>query len=361
MSDPLVSIVITNFNYREFLPTAIRSALDQTHGRVEVIVVDDGSTDGSRSVIAEFGDRVTPIYQENQGQTSATNRGFAAASGEIVMFLDADDALHRQAVAEVVARWRPGVSKVQFCLSTVDDHGRSVGYVFPRFPDDYSPERVRRSVLRTGTYVWVNTSGNAYGRAYLERIMPMSAERFPHSIDGPLNTVAPLFVDVISISRALGHYRVHGRNIRAMRRFDPSRLASWIVGRGRELAYFQEWAAKLGVDVAENALDEPVVLEYRIASLRLDPGHHPQRDDTVAGLLSLAARKILRSDDQLYRRVMRLQCAVLMALAPLPIARWIATIYFVPTSRPPALQKLLRCVRLVQTKGNERDDLSYLS
>jgi hypothetical protein len=190
--------------------------------------------------------------------------------------------------------------------------------------------------------------------------MPISTERFRRSSDGPMNTVAPLFGDVISIGRALGYYRVHDRNMRAMNQFDPSRLSSWVETRRIELDYFKEWAAKLGIDVAEDARDEPIVLEYRIASLRLDPGHHTQPDDKIARLLPRAVWRILRSDDLFYRRVMRLLCATLMGLAPVPIARWVAAAYFVPMFRPPILQRLLRAARLVQTKGSESDDLSYL-
>lgn len=127
---PLVSIVIVNFNYSAYLATAVRSALGQSYRRIQIIVVDDGSTDGSASVMAGFGSLIQAIYESHQGPNIARNRGYADTSGDIVMFLDADDALHPHAVEEVVRRWRPGLSKVQFRLSTIDANGKALNFVW---------------------------------------------------------------------------------------------------------------------------------------------------------------------------------------------------------------------------------------
>ena len=90
---PLVSIIIPNYNYARYLREAIDSALAQTYRPVEVIVVDDGSTDGSRSVIQAYGSAIRSIFQKNEGLPSARNAGIAMASGEFFVFLDSDDAL----------------------------------------------------------------------------------------------------------------------------------------------------------------------------------------------------------------------------------------------------------------------------
>ena len=89
-----VSIIIANYNYARFLSRAIDSALDQDHAQVEVIVVDDASTDGSAEVIASSGGRIKAcLREENGGHAAAFNTGFAASRGAIVLFLDADDYL----------------------------------------------------------------------------------------------------------------------------------------------------------------------------------------------------------------------------------------------------------------------------
>jgi glycosyltransferase involved in cell wall biosynthesis len=98
-----VTVVINNFNYGRYLASAIDSALHQTYPRIEVIVVDDGSTDESRAVIAAYQDRVIPVLKENGGQASAFNAGFAHAQGDLLIFLDSDDILLPHVVEQVVA------------------------------------------------------------------------------------------------------------------------------------------------------------------------------------------------------------------------------------------------------------------
>lgn len=87
------SVVIANYNYGHMLARAIDSVLNQTFSDVEVIVVDDGSTDNSKDVIARYGEKVQALFQENSGQSTAYNKGADAALGDYVLFLDADDEL----------------------------------------------------------------------------------------------------------------------------------------------------------------------------------------------------------------------------------------------------------------------------
>ena len=94
----LASVIITSFNYERYLAQAIDSALAQTWPAVEVIVVDDGSTDGSPTIIERYGPRVHAVFKSNGGQGSALNVGFASSRGEIVLFVDSDDALLPHAV-----------------------------------------------------------------------------------------------------------------------------------------------------------------------------------------------------------------------------------------------------------------------
>ena len=89
----MISVIIPNYNGARFLREAIDSALDQQGVDVEVIVVDDGSTDDSREIIESYGDRIWPIFQANQGACAARNAGLAMARGEYVKFLDGDDYL----------------------------------------------------------------------------------------------------------------------------------------------------------------------------------------------------------------------------------------------------------------------------
>ena len=91
MHTPLVSCVIPVWNGEKYLGEAIRSVLDQTYPKIEVVIVDDGSTDATPGVIASFGDRVASIRQEQSGPAAARNTGITASKGEFIAFLDSDD------------------------------------------------------------------------------------------------------------------------------------------------------------------------------------------------------------------------------------------------------------------------------
>lgn len=93
----LVSVIIPVFNYARYLGDAIESVLAQTYRHVEIIVVDDGSTDHTASV-ARLYNEVRYIYQDNQGVAAARNTGLAAAKGDLIAFIDADDTWHRDKI-----------------------------------------------------------------------------------------------------------------------------------------------------------------------------------------------------------------------------------------------------------------------
>jgi len=99
---PIVSIIINNYNYALHLRQAIDGALNQTYKNVEVIVVDDGSVDNSREVIASYGNQIIAVLKENGGQASALNGGFNASKGDIICLLDADDIFLPKKVSKVV-------------------------------------------------------------------------------------------------------------------------------------------------------------------------------------------------------------------------------------------------------------------
>src|SRR5262245_29150699 len=91
--DPLVSILIPCYNCVDYVDQCIRSALDQTYSNVEVIVVDDGSIDGSKSVIESYGNLISAEFSFNRGPNAARNRLLQHASGSWLQYLDADDYL----------------------------------------------------------------------------------------------------------------------------------------------------------------------------------------------------------------------------------------------------------------------------
>jgi len=135
--DQQVSVIIPNFNYGRFLESTIQSVLDQTYKKVEIIVVDDGSTDNSRHVLDSYGNRIKTLFQVNQGQAVARNNGIAIAEGELIALLDADDywepsKLERQ--IELIS------NKFEFVYTGLrqfnSDSGVTISSVFPSFSGD---------------------------------------------------------------------------------------------------------------------------------------------------------------------------------------------------------------------------------
>lgn len=91
MKKPLISVVIPAFNYGRFIGKAIESVLSQTYRDVELIIVDDGSTDETREVVSQYSGRLNFISQINAGQSQARNQGVSKSRGSLIAFLDADD------------------------------------------------------------------------------------------------------------------------------------------------------------------------------------------------------------------------------------------------------------------------------
>src|SRR5687767_8093344 len=126
------SVIITNYNYGRYLNAAIDSALSQTYTPCEVVVVDDGSTDGSAELVAAYRDRVVPVFTEHGGQAAAFNAGFAASCGDVVCFLDADDVLLPRALEDAVVHFsNPDVTKVHWMFSGIDESGEATGEIIP--------------------------------------------------------------------------------------------------------------------------------------------------------------------------------------------------------------------------------------
>jgi hypothetical protein len=348
---PLVSIVIDNYNYARFVAAAIDSALAQSYRPIEIIVVDDGSTDGSRAVIEAYGDRLQAIFQPNQGQSGAFNTGWAACNGDIVLFLDSDDLLHPDAIAEIVQRWAPGVSKLQFCLATIDAAGDLLGNVFPNYPAGLTPQAIRAETLRTALYPCPPTSGNAYSRAFLAAAMPVP--RVDAGADGPLNTLAPLYGDVVTTDKVLGYYRIHGANDGAQATLSADKFARFIRHDQQRVAGMREHAARLGMAVAGEPLDNAVLhLQYRIASLRLRPADHPVAGETVSRVWRNSVAAAWRSGDGLATRLFLVTWFTAVALLPMALARPIMAFRFVPSSRPKFLGKLLRRLGVLRRTGD---------
>jgi glycosyltransferase involved in cell wall biosynthesis len=346
---PLVSIVVPNFNYERYLGVAIDSALAQTYPNVEVIVVDDGSTDGSRATIERYGDRCRAIFKENGGQTSSCNAGFAAARGDVVLFLDADDLLLPTAVERMVAAMRPDVAAVQVSVITLDAEGRPLGSILPPLPDDWTPERIRRTLRRTGNYPYPPTSGNAYARWFLDRVMPVSPERVPRGLDAVLNALAPLHGDVVVLREPLVGYRYHDENMGAATELRPEKLNFYVALDLPRNAMLLEEARRTGFPLTARVIERGFYFaQYRLVSCKLRPDLHPIEGDTLRRATWRFLEAAAAAPDRPLRRALVAIWGLSVALAPRPIARQLMALRFSSMARPRALDRLFHRLGLVR-------------
>jgi glycosyltransferase involved in cell wall biosynthesis len=332
---PLVSIVIDNYNYERFIGRAIESALRQTYPRVEVVVVDDGSTDGSRRVIDRYRLRVVAVEQVNGGQGAAVNAGFAASRGDLVIFLDADDELRPQAVERVVPHLGPGVAKLHFRLDAVDGDGVPLGFTNPPESQPLAAGSVVPSLLSRGRYATPVMSGNAFPREVLDRVLPMPAAGWRISADGYLVTAAPFHGTVVAIEERLGLYRIHGANAWAPDTIEAANLPRRVEHDLAKYALMEALAAGNGLPVPRHLeLKDHVHLRNRIASLRLDPRRHPVRDDRRWRLAWWGVvRTVFHSDLDARRRLLFAIWFAVVSFAPHPLARRAILLLYVPQSR----------------------------
>ncbi len=131
MVTPLVSVVIPAYNMRRYVRESVDSALAQTHPAMEVIVVNDGSTDDTGAVLADYGQRIVYLEQPNRGLSGARNTGLRAARGDYIAFLDSDDAWLPEKTAEQLAVFARSseVGLVSCPYLVMDEHSAGSGEV----------------------------------------------------------------------------------------------------------------------------------------------------------------------------------------------------------------------------------------
>lgn len=211
-SKPLISILINNHNYGRFLRDAIGSALNQTYRYVEVIVVDDGSTDDSREIIASYGNQIVPIVKENGGQASALNAGFVATRGEWICLLDSDDTWSPEKVERIVeeASAFPEAVLIYHRVRFVLEDLRPTERLYPAgvFKGDIS-ERVASG---GGWWAAAPTSGLCFRSDALRRIGCVPEEDFRICADAYLYSLVPFLGPVCGMMDCLGQYRQHDSN-----------------------------------------------------------------------------------------------------------------------------------------------------
>ena len=260
---PLVSVVLTSYNYAHYVGEAIDSVFAQTHRRCELIVVDDGSSDGSPKVISEkLAHAPMPaqaIYQENLGQAAAMNAGFALAKGEIVAFLDSDDHWKSTKLEEMIAfvRSHPDGGVYQHQV----ENGRGALYHDPLSSGDYYRKwkavgEVNTAIRHDLFLIFVPTSGLVFRKEVLDQVFPLP-KQLVACPDTFIAFQACRFGPLYSNPRVLGVWRSHDSN----------------AGKTGRFAYktYQVPVVLGAINDRFRALGEPIRLTYRPVAVFWEP------------------------------------------------------------------------------------------
>lgn len=246
MNNPLVSIVTPSYNQARFLEETIQSVLSQDYPRIEYIIVDGGSKDGSCEIIQRYADRLAWwVSEPDRGQTDAINKGLARANGEILAWLNSDDAYLPGAVSEVAGflQAHPEVGMVYGDANLVDERGQLIGR-FPARQTDY--RRLRRG------YVHIPQQAAFFRADLWRRVGPLDPS-FYFAMDYDLWVRLAKIAPLRYVPRKWANFRLHGdaKSVAADERCWPEMVRvhrreggswiSWLVFKAKIRPYVYGW------------------------------------------------------------------------------------------------------------------------
>lgn len=203
MTPSLISCVIPVFNGERFLGEALESVLAQTYQPVEIIVVDDGSTDGTAEVAARYGTQISYLRQSNQGPATARNLGLSAAQGGFIAFLDSDDLWHPEKLSRQMARLqeRP---ELDLC--------------FTRFQHSWVPELAEEAKRYQGHPLSQPLSAYLMSSLLVRSTVFETFGQFDNGLRGPENMIwffrtAERGAIIEVLHDVLTYRRIHGENL----------------------------------------------------------------------------------------------------------------------------------------------------
>jgi len=334
-----VDVVITNHNYARFLPDAVESACAQTYPDVNVVLVDDGSSDGSRELLRGYSDRVEVVLKEQGGQASAINAAVDRCRGEVLLLLDADDVLRPQAAERVAAAFAadPGLAKVQFPMAIVDADGRPTGEVKPggHLQAPVGDQRAAELAFPFDI-AWLPGGGTGFRTEAVRKILPIPEADYPRSgADWYLVHLTALLGKAALLDEVCAEYRIHGGNSYELARaeIDLDHVRESIGFARVTTRSLEALADELGLERPHPILSF-ADLANRLVSLRLEPNRHPVRGDRRRVLFADAVRATRRRFDvSAPMKALLVAWFALEAAVPRRLARPLAEIFLFPARR----------------------------
>jgi glycosyltransferase involved in cell wall biosynthesis len=275
---PLVSVLMPNYNYAEYIGEAIESVLRQTYSNFELLVCDDGSTDNSRVVVEEFqarDARIKLLLQDNGGQGPAIYRAYAESKGELIFLLDSDDVYLPEKLETAVAAHlaSPDAGMVIHKMQVIDGNRRKLRLIpsVSALPSGWLGPGISLTapIILFGS---PPSSGISMHRAVAKEILPLLAGKRIYS-DTMIQSVAPLVTPIAAVDRVLCEYRVHGNNTSTtftanrMRTIVATETAVWAAWR----AYLISISERLPADFVIPREKPALMMRYALARIENDP------------------------------------------------------------------------------------------
>jgi glycosyltransferase involved in cell wall biosynthesis len=224
---PRVTVLIDTYNHENFIERAIRSVLEQDMpmDNVEILVVEDGSTDRTPEIVRRFEPRVRLIRKKNGGQASAFNRGFSQARGELIATLDGDDWWAKEKLRKVLETFEgnPDVGIVGHGFHEEYSDGRPPGLILPGKPYRLRLTSEADAELFRNLAAFFGTSRLAVRKSVLERILPIP-EELNIEADEFIFTLLPAISPAMILNEPLCNYAIHAGNLFQFGKFDPPKV-----------------------------------------------------------------------------------------------------------------------------------------
>jgi glycosyltransferase involved in cell wall biosynthesis len=216
MTKPFVSILIDTYNHEKFIEQAIVSVLEQDFPAAEreIIIVDDGSSDGTTEIVRKFEPQVRLIRKPNGGQASAFNVGIPECKGEIVSFLDGDDWWGSNKLQLTVCELEkdPAVGSVGHGYYEAYSDGRPLGVIVAERDTLLHLQDLPTALLFTHLRCFLGTSRITIRKKLLNQILPFPEELVIEA-DEYMFTLAPALAPTLVLNKPLFYYRLHEGNL----------------------------------------------------------------------------------------------------------------------------------------------------
>jgi len=227
MPQPKVTVLIDTYNHERFVERALTSTIEQDFpaNEIEILVVDDGSTDSTPAIVKRFAPRITYLRKENGGQASAFNFGIPQARGEIAVFLDGDDWWQKNKLSVVVETFEknPDAGVVGHGIIEIDSLTLRGSSLSPEQPG-YFNLRTDAGAQRFRNYMcFLGTSRVAIRRSLLEKVLPIP-EALVVEADEFMSAVAIAHGGAYLLAEPLTFYRLHDQNQYQFREGDAPRM-----------------------------------------------------------------------------------------------------------------------------------------